>query len=177
MAFRFPVRKENDEVYYSEESFVLIGPEDLNELKKLAASNPRQRARLCVHENPNALMHEMFIVHGRDAYVRPHRHLNRQEGLMVLEGDADLLTFSEFGELERVVKLNSKCFFKRLNNPVYHMLRIRSEFLVFYEATSGPFKNTDTQFAPWSPPETDFVLVEKFMSEVDTTALQIGAQN
>ena len=168
MAFRFPVRKENDEVYYSEESFVLIGPEDLNELKKLAASNPRQRARLCVHENPNALMHEMFIVHGRDAYVRPHRHLNRQEGLMVLEGDADLLTFSEFGELERVVKLNSKCFFKRLNNPVYHMLRIRSEFLVFYEATSGPFQSTDTQFAPWAPLDSDRKGVESYLEEIET---------
>jgi cupin fold WbuC family metalloprotein len=166
MAFRFPVRKENDEVYYSEESFVLIGPEDLNELKKLAASNPRQRARLCVHENPNALMHEMFIVHGRDAYVRPHRHLNRQEGLIVLEGDADLLTFSEFGELERVVKLNSKCFFKRLNNPVYHMLVIRSEFLVFYEATSGPFKNIDTQFAPWAPDGSNSKELANFQADL-----------
>jgi len=168
MAFRFPVRKENDEVYYSEESFVLIGPEDLNELKKLAASNPRQRARLCVHENPNALMHEMFIVHGRDAYVRPHRHTNRQEGLMVLEGEVDLIIFSDVGNLEKVVTLNSNCIFKRLNKPIYHMLRIRSEFLVFYEATSGPFQSTDTQFAPWAPLDSDRKGVESYLEEIET---------
>ena len=174
MAFRFPVRKENDEVYYSEESFVLIGPEDLVELKKIAAVNTRQRARLCVHPSPSAALHEMFIVHGRDAYVRPHRHLGRQEGFMVLEGTADLLIFSSDGKLTQVVSMDLNCFYKRLKDPIYHMLRIRSDFLVFYEATSGPFNRCDTVFAPWSPDEVDELKVKIFLSDIDALVQQFG---
>lgn len=170
MAFRFPVRKENDEVYYADEAVVLVGPEDLEELKTLAAANPRQRARLCVHSAPDSILHEMFIVHGRDAYVRPHRHLNRQEGLLVLEGCADLLTFSDSGEVQRVVRLDAGCFFNRLNLPIYHMIRIRSEALVFYEATSGPFQRGDTELAPWAPPDADVSAVEAYLADIDAQA-------
>ena len=171
MAFRFPFRKENNEVYYSEEPFVLIGPQDLVELKKIAAVNPRQRARLCVHPSPSAELHEMFIVHGRDAYVRPHRHLKRQEGFMVLEGSADLLTFSNDGELTQVVPMNANCFYKRLKDPVYNMLRIRSDFLVFYEATSGPFNRSDTMFAPWSPDDSEVSRVVNFLDKIEKQVL------
>jgi cupin fold WbuC family metalloprotein len=176
MAFRFPVRKENDEVYYSEMPFVLIGPPDLEELKTIAAANPRKRSRLCVHRTPTASLHEMFIVHGRDAYVRPHRHLKRQEGFMVLQGCADLLTFSESGDLQRVVRMDSNCFYKRLNDPTYHMLRIRTEFLVFYEATSGPFNRAETEFAQWSPPESDAAAVETFLKMIDSRCASLGTQ-
>jgi cupin fold WbuC family metalloprotein len=177
MAFRFPVRKENDEVYYSELPFVLIGPPDLEDLKKIAAANPRKRSRLCVHPSPTASLHEMFIVHGREAYVRPHRHLNRQEGFMVLEGHADLLTFSDSGDLLKAVRMDLNCFYTRLNEPTYHMLRIRSEWLVFYEATSGPFNSAETDFAKWSPHESNSAAVEHFLKMIDSHCATLGADS
>lgn len=174
MAFRFPVRKENDEVYYAEDPFVVIGPEEFKELKAIAAVSPRQRSRLCVHYSADSILHEMFIVHGRDAYVRPHRHLNRQEGLFVIEGCADLLTFSDSGRLQRVVRLDADCFFNRLNLPIYHMIRIRCEYLVFYEATSGPFQHGDTELAPWAPPEADVEAVQAYLADLDAQAAHAG---
>jgi cupin fold WbuC family metalloprotein len=170
MAFRFPVRKENDEVYYSELPFVHIGPPDLEELKTIAAANPRKRSRLCVHPTPEASLHEMFIVHGREAYVRPHRHLMRKEGFMVLEGEADLLTFSDSGDLQKVIRMNTRSFYMRLNEPTFHMLIIRSEFLVFYEATSGPFNVADTQFPSWAPDGSDYHEVRNFLDKMELAA-------
>lgn len=167
MAFRFPVRKENDEVYYSKSPFVLIGPPDLEELKTIAAANPRKRSRLCVHQTPAASLHEMFIVHGREAYVRPHRHQKRKEGFMVLEGQADLLTFSDSGDLQKVIRMDNRSFYMRLNEPTFHMLIIRSEFLVFYEATSGPFNFLDTQFPTWAPDGSDNDDVRTFLEKME----------
>ena len=41
----------------------------------------------------------------------------------------------------------------RINDPVYHCMLIRSPYVLFYEATLGPFVREDTQFATWSPEE------------------------
>jgi cupin fold WbuC family metalloprotein len=168
MAFRFPVRKENDEVYYAETPFSVIGPDDLAELKKIASANPRKRARLCVHRKPEALLHEMFIVLGRDAYVRPHSHIGRKEGLMILEGSADLMIFSDSGKVIEVVRMDSHRFYSHLDEPQYHTLRIRSDFLVFYEATTGPFRREDTVFPDWSPDEADSQFIQAFLKEIDS---------
>lgn len=167
MAFRFPVRKENDEVFYAETPLVSVGPNDLAELKKIAAATPRKRARLCVHRKPEALLHEMFIVLGRDAYVRPHSHIGRKEGLMVLEGSADLIVFSDSGKVIDVVRLDSNCFYSHSDEPQYHTVRVRSDFLVFYEATTGPFRREDTVFPDWSPTETDSQSIQTFIKELD----------
>lgn len=93
------IRKESDEVLYPEEDVVLLQPADLQELKRLAVMNPRQRVRLCAHHTPNDQLHEMFIVHTRDCYVRPHKHLGKVESLAVLEGEVDAVLFDNDGDL------------------------------------------------------------------------------
>ena len=167
MEFPFPVRKESDEVLYVESDFVSLGRHDLKQLTRLALANPRQRARLCTHLASSDSLHEMLIVHGKAAYVRPHRHLNRCEGLSVLEGSADMIIFSDLGEIKEVIAMDSESFYQRFNAPLYHMLLIRSESLAFYEATSGPFNRADTDFAPWSPPESDPGAVSLYLEKIE----------
>ena len=60
-----------------------------------------------------------------------------------------------------------KPFYHRLNKPIYHMLIIRSDFLVFHEITEGPFIQNDSIFPEWAPKEydKDFInLIEKRIS-------------
>lgn len=167
MPFSLPVRKESDEVYYADCGVVRLGANDLEELKRIALANPRKRSRLCTHSAPSDVMHEMFIVHAKDAYVRPHRHLLRREGLTVLEGEADMVIFDDDGKVAGAAKMNELDFYQRINLPLYHMLLIRSEFLVFHEATSGPFSRTDSEFAPWSPADDDPIAVRAFTRTVE----------
>ncbi|WCL51207.1 WbuC family cupin fold metalloprotein [Leptospira sp. GIMC2001] len=151
------VKKENDEVLYPTEDIVHISKEDIQHLKTLAIKNPRKRVRLCAHETPNDSLHEMFIVHMKDCYVTPHKHLGKSESMAVIEGEVDIVLFNEDGSILRIVEmgdLNSgKLFYQRLSSPVYHTLIIRSEFLVFHEITEGPFLREKTAFAPWAPSE------------------------
>ena len=159
---------ESAEVLYPDEDIVVVSSTDLQELKRLAFLNARQRVRLCVHRSPNDRLHEMFIVHGHGAYVRPHRHLNRHEGMQVIEGTADMVVFSESGELREVRRLDSaNCFYQRLNAPLYHMLLIRSEWLVFYEATSGPFDRSDTEFPSWALEDSKTDAVSEFLDKLE----------
>jgi hypothetical protein len=50
------------------------------------------------------------------------------------------------------------------------MLIIRSEFLVFYEATSGPFNVADTQFPSWAPDGSDYHEVRNFLDKMELAA-------
>ncbi len=82
----------------------------------------------------------------------------------ILEGEVDLVIFEEDGSIREVIRMGAlptnQTFFYRLSKSIYHMFIIRSEFLVFHEATEGPFKREDTIFPEWSPPEESIILVD-----------------
>ncbi len=149
-------RKESDEVLYPG-SDPLLSRMDIDELKRLAVLNPRQRIRFCAHTTLSDSLHEMFIVHTKSCYVRPHRHLGKAESISVLEGEVDLVLFNADGSVIKVVDMgppaSGKPFYHRLSTPVYHMLLIRTEFLVFHEITEGPFMRAQTEFPDWAPEE------------------------
>ncbi|MGK7925088.1 MAG: WbuC family cupin fold metalloprotein [Spirulina sp.] len=149
------IRKESDEVLYPDEDIVMLKGEDLEELKRLAGLNPRQRIRICAHQSPSDRLHEMFIVHTKDCYVRPHKHIGKAESMAILEGEVDVILFDDEGSIKRVISMgdlgSGKRFYYRLSEPIYHMLIIRSDFLVFHESTEGPFLREKTVFPEWSP--------------------------
>lgn len=174
------VRKESAEVLYPEEEIVFVGSTDLEELKRLALLNPRQRVRLCTHRSPDDPLHEMFIVHTRDCYVRPHKHVGKSESMTVLEGIVDVVLFSDDGSIRDVVPMGApgsgRIFYQRLSDPVYHTLIIRSEFLVFQETTGGPFVRENTVFPEWAPVEQGAAPAE-FMDKIKLLISERGSRH
>ena len=148
-------RKESDEVLYPAEDVVLVDNADLTEFKRLALINPRKRIRLCTHNSPADSLQEMFIVHTKETYVRPHKHI----GKAVLEGETDLVLFEDNGAIRQIIRMgpfgSGRKFYHRLAGPVFHSLLIRSDFLVFHEITQGPFLRGQTVFADWAPEVID----------------------
>jgi cupin fold WbuC family metalloprotein len=151
--------QESPEVYYSDARVVLAGEEDVTFVRAAAAANPRGRARLCTHRGTDDALHEMLIVHRRDVYVRPHAHVGKSESFLVLEGEAVVVLFDESGGIERAVEMTPfgarRCFYYRMPDGVFHTLLICSEWLVFHEATTGPFDRAATAFARWAPDGSD----------------------
>ncbi len=153
----FHAREESEEVYYPAEPVVLVTREDIDALAAKASGNRRERARLCAHGSVSDAVHEMLIVHARNAYVRPHKHLHKSESFHIIRGEVDVVLFDEAGKVTRVMVMGAfdsgLPFYYRLAEPVYHTLLIRSDVLVFHETTNGPFKREETVFAPWAPEE------------------------
>ena len=84
-------RRDTPEVYFPTEKYFSINKQFTDDLIRSAESAPRQRIRMCVHSEDDAVVHQMFIVHPGGAYVRPHKHNKKDESLLVLEGSlADL---------------------------------------------------------------------------------------
>lgn len=165
------IRKESAEVLYPKQDVVFLSTSDLDELKQLALKNPRKRVRLCAHRSPQAHLHEMFIVHTSECYVRPHKHLGKAESMAVLEGEVDVVLFNEDGSINKIVQMGApgsgKTFYQRLSDPIYHALIIRSPFLVFHEVTEGPFLREKTIFPEWAPAEGDPAAIE-FQNQIQS---------
>lgn len=160
-----------DEVLHSNLSTLKLNGNTLRELCSLANENERKRMRLCAHFSPEDLVHEMFIVHPRNAYVHPHKHMGKTESMLVLQGEVDFFTFDESGIIIEITEMgevgSGKVFYHRMSESIYHTLLIHSKVLVFLEVTSGPFRREDTVLAPWAPNTEDEKGIKEFFTKLN----------
>ena len=163
----------NAEVLYPDEQIVKVDQQDIAFLKEQASHNPRQRIRLCAHRDVADTLHEMLIIHAKNTYVRPHKHVGKSESFHVIEGIVDVVLFDEAGAVTDVIKMgeyaSGRRFYYRISDPLYHTLLIRSEVLVFHETTNGPFKREDMIFAAWAPDENDQAARDSFINHLEDT--------
>ncbi len=160
----------NSEVLFTNSDITEVSAEDLEFLKEKSINNERKRIRLCVHKDIDDKVHEMIIVHGKGAYVRPHKHLARSESLHVIEGEAYAIIFDDSGHISQVIHMGDKNsgspFYYRISCAVYHSLVIVSDFFIFHEAVEGPFDKSKSAFAPFSPADGDKKNIEEFSKKL-----------
>lgn len=160
----------DDEVLFTREPVTLVDAAEIAALKVLAAGKPRRRVRLCAHPQPGDPLHEMLILHGRDAYVRPHRHAEKPESFLVVEGRARLFLFDDAGSVTHSEDVGDPAsglaFYARFPAGQYHCFVITSAWLVFHETTLGPFDRTQMHPAPWAPDDTDADAVAAYLDHL-----------
>ena len=134
---------------------IVIGPQELHQVKQMAEESPLRRARLCLHRDHNCLVQEMVIALFEDSYVRPHRHRAKSESFHVIEGHLAVLLFDDTGRLTHRVELgpsgSAQAPIYRLSSSLWHTAVPLSSCVVFHETTSGPFCKADTEYADWAP--------------------------
>lgn len=174
-------RRFNDEVLFSEDRILKVGHREIEYLKEHAALNQRRRIRLCAHKDPDDQVHEMLIVHSKNTYVRPHKHLTKSESFHIIEGCVDVIIFSDAGKVIEVVQmgdyLSGRKFFYMLSEPLYHTLIIHSQLLVFHESTNGPFRKSDLVCPTWAPDESDEAVCNGYLEELTRDADSFLSQN
>lgn len=160
----------NNEVYVAEDHVVQVGQDSIEVFQEQAARNARHRARLCAHKDNQNRIHEMFIALTKEAYIRPHRHVNKSESFHVIEGTATVVFFDDAGKIEEVIEIgdysSGKPFYYRNEDARFHTQIVTSEKLVFHETTNGPFNRADTVLAPWSPEDTEAAAVRAYMEQL-----------
>lgn len=165
------LRRINDEVFYADAAIVHIGAAEMDFLRTRAAESPRRRARICAHLDPADGLHEMLIALSRGGYVRPHRHVGREESFHAVDGEADVVIFDDTGCVEHVVHMGTgeeDTRIYRLNVPRFHTVLVRTPCFIVHEVTRGPFDPDGTVFAHWAPPEGDLAGIASFLAKVDS---------
>jgi cupin fold WbuC family metalloprotein len=163
-------KKLNDEVYIACGRYKLLKKDSFNVLEKKATHNKRNRIRICIHDNIQEIIHEMFIVHFKNTYIRPHKHIGKSESFYIIEGTADIVFFSEKGLISEIIHMgdysSGEVFYYKIEKPIYHSMVITSDSLIFHEVTRGPFQRADTVFAQWSPEDGDKLKINKYIASI-----------
>ena len=79
-------QKINEEIYYNRRRVLSVYQNDIDELCDLASKTHRRRTRLCTHLKETDFVHEMLIVHERNIYVPPHKHIKKSESFHIIKG-------------------------------------------------------------------------------------------
>lgn len=171
-------KRKNDEVLITIDRFAQLDRACIDMLKKKAEQNRRRRIRICIHKNNTDKLQEMFIVHLKDAYIRPHKHLHKSESFHVLEGSVDVILFDDQGNIHKSFRMGNYAsglnFYYKLEEPVYHTMIIHSPYVIFQEVTTGPFRRLETVFAPWSPDESNIEDSATYVHQLKKHIRRIG---
>ena len=136
--------------------------ESIGGLSARAASSPRLRQHLNIHESFDDPCQRLFNAIEPGSYIRPHRHASdpREETLIVLQGLVVLFAFSELGAVEEVIPLCSRSrghqgfFGIVIPADVWHTVVALEPGSIILEAKAGPFNPaTPKDLASWAPAE------------------------
>jgi cupin fold WbuC family metalloprotein len=151
--------QQSPEVFLAEGPIATIGSDDIEVLRQAIRKTPKRRVRINAHPASTDELHEMIIAIEPGSYIRPHKHPGKSEAFHIIEGQVDIVVFSEEGNIERIVSLAAKGdrhpFYYRMSIAHFHTLIIRSDLLVVHEITNGPFLPTGTVYAAFAPEEDD----------------------
>jgi cupin fold WbuC family metalloprotein len=155
---------------FNKSSYIQLDKKDILELKNNSLYEKRKTMRICLHDSPEATLHEMLIVYSKDAYTRPHKHIRKTETNHLISGEMDLFLFNESGDIIQKIGLgdfnSGKPFCFRIAPLTYHCILPKTDFVVFHEVTNGPFLREETIFEDWAPEENETETVKSFVMKL-----------
>lgn len=164
----------NKHVDFSNEDVVIVRKQQLEQFVKQSYVNTdNPKYRFCLHESPENMLQEMFIVRRYGEYCRPDRHDGIPETHMIIKGEEAVILFDEKGEILDIIFLGegNEVLAYRVNAPVYHMTVTLSEVAIDYEVKPGPFTSETNIYPDWAPAYDEKDKIEEFMrhmvSEID----------
>lgn len=159
--------EQSPQVYVAGDRPTALSDADIDFLRRKLVEQKLPRIRICFHQSSDDLLQEMLILFAGRTYVRPARHLDKEESLLVLEGRGTYFFFDDAGNVTARIPLgplgSGRSYFCRIPRSVYHCLLVESEFMLAMEATTGPFRPDQTVLAPWSPDAGDRAAAERYL--------------
>jgi cupin fold WbuC family metalloprotein len=126
-----------------------------------------QGIRLCLHEGPDALLHDMIVVQYAGQYFRPHKHLEKSESYHMIKGEMGVVIFDDEGKAVDACRMDaSGTAIYGVGTGMYHTNFPLTDVAVYHESRPGPFVPGDSVFAPWGPDGEDEEAARKFVAEL-----------
>ena len=168
----------NSEVEINKKDLFLLDKIWIEKIKELAKRNTSGKYRTCIHKSEEDNVHEMLIALTSNTYIRPHKHRINGESLQFIEGEAIAIIFYDDGAINQAFKVGESSsdypFYYSMAKAVYHMLLVKSDYLIFKETTRGPFIRDDTLFPAWAPNGEDKMELKDFIVDLETRLKERG---
>lgn len=163
-------REVSKEAVFAIEETVTLTSADIPPVQARCLETKTKRSRICAHRSEQDPLHDMIVALAHGTYIRPHKHLLSSESGHIIEGEADLYLFDDFGAVKTLIQLgdyrSGRVFFFRQSEPVYHTFIVRSEVFTWHEIVPGPFDKSNTIFADWAPEVNDEAEAQAYMKKL-----------
>ena len=126
------------------------------QLHQTATATPRLRTHHNLHPTHEDPIQRMCMAMEPRTYVRPHRHPEKWELLLIVSGDMRVLHFDDAGRVRSVTRLTVGGETAGLETPAntWHGIATLAPATVVFECKHGPFIPTaERDFVAWAPPE------------------------
>jgi cupin fold WbuC family metalloprotein len=134
----------------------LIDRELVTALHGKAATAPRLRTHHNLHPGHDDPIQRMCMAMEPGTYVRPHRHPDKWELLLIVSGDMRVLYFDGAGKVVNVTRLTAGGPSYGIETPTgtWHGIVTLAPATLVFECKAGPYAPTqERDFAAWAPPE------------------------
>lgn len=137
--------------YFSTRSNCAVNFEIIEALKLASEKRGNVNARLCLHTNPSEDLQSMIIMEYQDKKcLRPHKHLNCDEVIIIIEGRLLFLMFDEAANLtDKVILEPGSNIIHKNHRGDYHLYLPVDDYAIYSETKNGPFKHEDCLFPKW----------------------------
>lgn len=116
-----------------------------------AAASARLRTHMLLHSGPGDPVQRLLIAAQPGTYVRPHRHSEQWEMLVLHSGMMDVLVFGEHGELLKRETADARSPVVQIAPGAVHGCIIRAPNTLVLEVKPGPYRANE--FVAWAPEE------------------------
>ena len=139
--------------YFCKQKPVRVDGHLIAQLKQAAERAGGKNVRVCLHDAPEALFHDMVILERNDQYYRAHRRPNKEVTYHMIEGSMAALVFDEEGNIDEACVLpREENFIYTVNAGRYRVMVPVSDIVIFHEVSPGPFVGEgDSVFPAWAP--------------------------
>lgn len=128
----------------------------LRALEVQAAASARRRRNLNLHDSADDPVQRLLNDFEPGTYVRPHRHRDKWELFVLIQGAAAVLTFDDAARVVERAVLDRAAGARVVEIPAatWHTLVSLAPGTVLLEVKRGPYDPAaPAEFAPWAPPE------------------------
>jgi cupin fold WbuC family metalloprotein len=150
----FNLNKVSPRVFFAKSETVVANESLISFLGAFAVANGQKTARLCMHQDQNQVIQEMLMIHAEQISTGPLRQDRDSSVSYHMMRGALEITLHHGGETgDRVYRVehsqNQPSVNSSLRVParVFRTIRTLTDSAVFIEAQSGPFSDSDTQWA------------------------------
>jgi cupin fold WbuC family metalloprotein len=135
----------------------------LANLHTRALASPRLRIHHNLHASHDETIQRMCMAMEPGTYIRPHRHPDKWELLLIISGAMLVLGFDDSGKVLTRTQLVAGGETCGVENPAgtWHAVATLEPSTVVLEVKHGPYLPTGEQdFAHWAPPEGHVSAIE-----------------
>ncbi|MDO8517084.1 MAG: WbuC family cupin fold metalloprotein [Nanoarchaeota archaeon] len=138
--------------YFSLKSHASVSREMIDYIKKLSESKGRINMRFCLNSSPDEELQDMIILEYKDKKCRiPHKHLDGNEAIHLIEGKLLALILDDDGKLldKRILSEDGEFAYRNAQNR-QHLYFPLTDHIIFREIRGGKFERKNLVSPNWN---------------------------